>query len=348
MVFIVEESNNFKYYRDEDTDTIYRDNIDLNLKLNGYLKCKNSLYNGETIFRDPTPMNMNDFTGLNSNFNSTSTSLDDLFSGDSFSETDLEALEGNFKSQDLVLMIPSPGFQNTGLNSAIFDLNGFTPSDNSPEYNFNMKQEDYDYDAASFDIDIHNSPPNILLNFSDDTAVLFPDNPFLNTAMELPNIPSFTNAAKVDLSPKKSRLKYAPAMNPPKISQVIIETFSNIIYNENKNPCHHCDTKFSTLYDLINHYEKLNLFKNLKYKCVVGGCPFKTIGFHRKVHLRKHLVSEHCCKSTKKVMCDVSEEGIIRNLIYFCDDDDCAKVFYRRDTLQRHKRAVHGYGPKKN
>ncbi|EGW35278.1 uncharacterized protein SPAPADRAFT_58496 [Spathaspora passalidarum NRRL Y-27907] len=136
-------------------------------------------------------------------------------------------------------------------------------------------------------------------------------------------------------------------IKPELLSKFSEEQIRSIKLAETDAKCrNHCNASFANYMQLIDHFEefKLSSFEFRGFKCPVHECPMSIIGYDKKADLRHHVVIDHFKKG--KVIdecCQYSSE--LKSIIYVCNDDNCGKGFYRRDSLTRHIKLVHNGEP---
>ncbi|EGV62158.1 hypothetical protein CANTEDRAFT_136098 [Yamadazyma tenuis ATCC 10573] len=138
---------------------------------------------------------------------------------------------------------------------------------------------------------------------------------------------------------EEAALRTSVAYNYRTVTETLEKLYKHCIYIREVLLCSHCPKKFETVHELALHCQEFNLYKGFKYKCPLATCPFKLIGFNKKLDLRRHVTAKHIDRKTFEVLTDDTyEEKFVRSLVYFCH---CQRVFYRRDSLQRHQRLIH-------
>lgn len=125
----------------------------------------------------------------------------------------------------------------------------------------------------------------------------------------------------------------------PTFCEMIMNKFESVLNDFDDYDCSHCNVKFHTLYSYLQHCEREDLFKLLKYKCPVNSCPLRLIGLNKKVLLRKHVLDSHYNRKKQVYTCKKSDVPNVRQLVFTCGY--CDKVFYRKDSLNRHLRLIH-------
>lgn len=114
--------------------------------------------------------------------------------------------------------------------------------------------------------------------------------------------------------------------------------------------CNHCQELFHETIDFANHLDYYGLYT---YPfCPDPNCLFSRLGFLKKIDLKIHISNYHlslynsCKNSLEKITYKNNNfhpkifDELINNL-YVCNHSQCGRIFYRRDSLTRHIRALH-------
>ncbi|CAK7897632.1 hypothetical protein CAAN1_04S00826 [[Candida] anglica] len=109
--------------------------------------------------------------------------------------------------------------------------------------------------------------------------------------------------------------------------------------------CSHCSQAFATLLEFATHLDQFKVRR--VHLCPVDDCPWSIIGLQRKAELRRHCISQHFSRGRvihhegDQQFIDSETELQMVNLLYSCNEENCKKHFYRKDSLQRHQKLVH-------
>lgn len=327
------------YYLDDETNVLVKDNINLNLKLKGHLKCNPS--------------------GLNSSCESLGANSDPFFDDSSYDDPvvtaqsvlsmdDVPNVAADATATSPIIITPLDA-QFTGFDNFFFDENNFFRVERDCIYNFPNKDlidNDTLLDCGYSDSvsEVSDDLRHDWLSECDDTNECSdkcgsPDK--IHNNNDTKEIPPLKHKPKCDNLRSSEPVPSPSPTLPPTIGALVKHTYGAKLKQPCSLQCFHCDTIFKTYTLLVDHYEKFNLYKNLKYKCPLNLCPFHLIGFNKKLVVRKHIVSQHFNKKTQKLSCKSSfdEANLISQMIYTCKT--CRKVFYRKDSLQRHYRLIH-------
>lgn len=347
------------YYHDEETNEIYQDNIGLDFKLNGYLSCQKPEISRTLCSEDAKPLKLNfqpwgdiePFIDIDTDiyyddFRNEAPRLDyQIWSQDKPTHIENDIID-EFKYSSTSSSSPDHytnlDFQNAWDHldrdnclsriSSLSELSGTLESNSKNSFDSVVSAIEM-YLNENFD----NVPSTDSLVVTHKSKQIIPKKHFKNnlkTASKgLYNISSV--ASKLPSTSIIPRFK-----DSSNIAESLIDTFRDTVDHKKKYSCNHCDESITSLKGLILHYEEHNLFRHLKYRCVVNECPFKIIGFNKKILLRKHLIIEHFNgKDPSNNIKNKQEHELVKQLLFICPK--CDKLFSRRDTSQRHEKTVH-------
>lgn len=360
MLLINHETKDF--YHDEDTNELYHDNIGLDFKLNGYLSCQNSGLSRTLCSLDAKLLNSNYQPSTDEEeivkIVAQTINQGDFDVKDTPGDQDLEGPRLNFQ-------VWSEESSHTE-NDIFSELMNYSLCGNSPSNLQNniwdiVNESNSKYSTPSSELsDIGQFPMATVKNdgIGDIESVIerYLEENFtgdLGGGTEIRSngdIPKqhFKNNLKIASRKLYNISVITPKLKEPafrfkddsNIGESLLEVFHDKIDIYQRYECNHCQIEVQSLRELILHYEKFNLFKHLKYRCVVNDCPFKMIGFDKKILLRKHLINEHLNdKDPSRNIKDKNEHNLVRQLLFICPK--CDKLFSRRDTSQRHEKTVH-------
>lgn len=119
--------------------------------------------------------------------------------------------------------------------------------------------------------------------------------------------------------------------------------------------CGCCGKTVNGYIELARHMdEEKHLRENF---CPDENCTFSIIGFNRRIALRRHICNHHlkdynARRKMDQYYCSLHEhkDGQLDktkeflDLVYICRVPQCARAFYRLDSLLRHQRCVHQPG----
>lgn len=350
------------YYRDEETNELIKDNINLNLKLGGYLQFRKKpdlkLELNKDVFdlkQAKTPLDLQmffDFNKYGVEQSLLETSNNELQSYRNTSPvtklfTPLTPVQlFSQKSPIRASNLLSPQFTRSFMTSTMnitptnfnFDLDVFNISDaddNFLDTSDNMEfsssstpesKDDNDYFYAISDLASLHVPKledDIIDTMLEENYLL--DNIPVNNTRD--NVPSCSTS-------------HSPAFNQGgTLKDLIVKRFHSKVNAPDFITCFHCGKNMDDVFAYIFHLDQEKLFHELKYKCPLNNCPFNMIGFNKKIQLRQHSLAKHYEKKTNSFICgDQYELALLQKLLFVCE---CNKAFCRRDSLQRHIKLLH-------
>lgn len=115
--------------------------------------------------------------------------------------------------------------------------------------------------------------------------------------------------------------------------------------------CVHCDAPFATVDEFVAHLDREKVHQ--ENFCPDANCVFAVVGFRMRTLLRRHVARHHLkdCSNVKRFIERKPlspRDRLMRrflNLLYICPDALCSRAFYRKDSLQRHRRLIHDTAP---
>lgn len=130
----------------------------------------------------------------------------------------------------------------------------------------------------------------------------------------------------------------------------MLSNFKNVPKYMNKIiGCNHCDNQFNQMKEYALHLDDFSLDPN--NFCPDAKCVFNKIGFLKKMDLRIHILNTHlshinCRKNIedKKTEINKISPKLYKSfllVLYVCNDENCARIFYRKDALTRHCKKLH-------
>lgn len=102
--------------------------------------------------------------------------------------------------------------------------------------------------------------------------------------------------------------------------------------------CAHCSENFPTLLKFAAHLDESNLER--PYKCPIGHCPWKILGFLQANGLRRHCSSQHRGELDMEMEKSLNLK-VERYPGLNCPFSICQKTFKRKDAYKRHVAMVH-------
>lgn len=223
-----------------------------------------------------------------------------------------------------------------------------TPDSPSSPETPKTKPEAKVYELHSEPIPQHNHPP-ASHDRHEFTSPFVASNHHLHPPNQVVQLPAGAMAAHAAASPPSWRL----LPKKPSYTFCLTQYFSECRKTLSKRiSCTHCEQTFANVELFTQHLDQYNL--STTYKCADRLCPFSEIGFMRKVDLRVHITHVHMHEYNSGNI-EVKQRIINSNPkvfafftahTYMCDQPDCRRIFYRKDTLTRHIRLVHN-NPKK-
>lgn len=323
------------FFVDMESWELYEDFIDLEMKLNGHL---GSGISSMEVIKDTGNYKSSDrgFSSIDKDAIKTLSkyAIPDLKFSKS-EETLVTEQENIFEEYHQSIIIDEPFFE-ADLESEL-GVDYETPPPEFDYFNFDSVLE-------TFESDLEDQSPHDVLHVHHENDC------YQGTATIeelIDDEEGESSDSSVDLVPHIGKIiqfknsKFTPPTEEfLKISEVIIEKFIDEVYTYHKYGCSHCNGEFENLYQLIRHYEKENFLDQLKFKCVIRNCPFHSIGFRKKLDVRRHIIAEHYNNKTRNISDFHGDEiDFMKRLLYFCKE--CEKAFYRNDTLKRHEKHVH-------
>lgn len=111
--------------------------------------------------------------------------------------------------------------------------------------------------------------------------------------------------------------------------------------------CNHCETSFNNILKYCKHLDEFKL--TTPYQCADKTCPFHKVGFMKKIDLRVHITQVHLQvynnssiqEKMKLIEKNPQVYEFFMNYTYVCPNETCKRIFYRKDTLNRHVKLVH-------
>lgn len=352
------------YYRDEETNELIKDNINLNLKLGGYLQFRKNPnlrldLTGDVPDMKPTktPVDLQMFFDFNE-YNKEQ-SLLEVSNNELLSYRKTSPIEKLFTPLTPVQLFSQQSpIITTNLITSQFTRNLLSSTMNITPTNFN-----FDIDM----LDISEEEAN-LIDFS-DSMEFCSSNSTPESKNDIDYFPDvtdiinqFSDKLEYNISGCKISENYPfeqnvqtpisfPSQKSSKLDQPESQTLTDLIVNKFHSQvfttecitCFHCGKSMDNVHSYILHLDEEKLFHHLKYKCPLSECPFNMIGFHKKINLRQHSLAKHFEKKTNTFICgDQYELALLQKLLFICD---CNKAFCRRDSLQRHIKLLHDKNP---
>lgn len=166
-----------------------------------------------------------------------------------------------------------------------------------------------------------------------------------------PNINQFHGLQSVNSSSSISSINSLPNKLPllkPTFESYLKEYIKDDDYKLSKSVnCNHCETSFNNILKYCKHLDEFKL--TTPYQCADKTCPFHKVGFMKKIDLRVHITQVHLQiynnssiqEKMKLIEKNPQVYEFFMNYTYVCPNESCKRIFYRKDTLNRHVKLVH-------